>query len=339
VAKKHSIKYRLKYLNAAQKHIKKETFGYLTIYSFKKSYHVDAIRHIKYSEEDSQLYINIYQPKNRDINKKITAFVYMHGGGWIAGMPENREAFATKVAGSGVLVLSVFYGLAPKHTHPQQIENIYKAMAWLIKNKNQYNIDTDRIFVGGESAGAHLASMVGAISSNEDYKAKFNLSEVSKDIKVKGLVLNCGIFDLEEVSKTKFKFIDIYLESFCGRPFNELNAEEKKDLSPINYVTSDFPPCFLIAAERDRVLCCSKSLIKKLEKEAVPYNYYVGRGPFAVHAFAVTQLLRISNEAMRGIVYFIANGVIEQKLVRRQVRILTFRQKFKEKRNKAKKQQ
>lgn len=60
------------------------------------------------------------------------------------------------------------------------IQNVYKAFAWLKEHADEYNIDMDRIFVGGESAGAHLSSMAGAISTNPEYAAHFDLDERSK---------------------------------------------------------------------------------------------------------------------------------------------------------------
>ncbi|MEG1510046.1 MAG: alpha/beta hydrolase [Clostridia bacterium] len=258
-------------------------------------------------DTDKNLYLNIYRPIFKHKNKKLPVFVYLHGGGWICGSPEGREAYTTKMAGKGYFVVSVYYGLSPNYVHPQHIENVYKAIAWIVKNEKKYNLDLNSIFFSGESAGAHLASMVGAISSNKSYKALFNLAELSKDIKVKGLVLNCGVFDLEQIAKSDFINADFYAESYCGMPVEKLSAELKKEVSPIYFVTDKFPPCFFVSGERDKLKISTNFMIDELKKHNIYYEHFEGKGRFAIHAFTIVQVLKISRLAFDQTVTFLRN--------------------------------
>ena len=133
--------------------------------------------------------------------------------------------------------MSLYYGHSPFYPHPEPIQNIYKAFAWLKENAEEYNIDTDAIFVGGESAGAHLSAMAGAIATNPAYNARFDLDERSRHQKIAGLVLNCGVFDLEKAIGLPFRNIELYVQSYCGgKPFDELTEEEKRKFR--RYTTS-----------------------------------------------------------------------------------------------------
>lgn len=298
--------YDLKFAYVRTGHIKNEFLGFCTVFNARRSRLVATERQVHYDETNERLYLNAYYRRDRDPSVKAPVFVYVHGGGWIGGLPETREAFNTKIAEAGYFVVSLYYGHSPYYPHPEPIENIYKAFAWLKRNAEKYNIDADEIFVGGESAGAHLSAMAGAISSNLEYNALFDLPEESRHQKIAGLVLNCGVFDLKKALGINFRNIKLYVQSYCGGvPLDEVSDETWKEVSPVHYVGADFPPCFLISAERDALAPLTFDLAAKLKEAGVEYSHYHGKGRAAVHAFAVVQILRISREAMFGIRCFL----------------------------------
>ncbi len=305
------ISFDLRYGYVEGGHIKNEILGMLTVYNWGRSHKVKSIRHIRFDNGDSNLYLNIYQHKKRDMSKTAKVFVYIHGGGWIGGWPESREAFTTKVAEAGYFVASLYYGDAPQYAHPKMIENIYKALAWLKEHAIEYNIDMDSIFVGGESAGAHLSAMLGCISTNPEYNAQFELDESVRNQKVEGLVLNCGVYNMEKALETKFRNINIYIESFCGgRKLSDMPEEFRKQVSPINWVTAEFPPTFCISAENDKLAVLTFDFVDKLFDLGVYVDHYHADGTFAVHAFAVSQAFKISKIAMQNTREFL-RGLVE----------------------------
>lgn len=312
---REKLAYDLKFAYVRSGHAKNEFLGFLTVFNAKRSFRVRTRRFVQYDEDNKRLYLNIYERKDRDAARRAPVFVYIHGGGWIGGLPETREAFNTRVAEAGYFVVSLYYGHSPYYPHPEPIQNIYKAFAWLKKNADEYNIDTDAIFVGGESAGAHLSAMAGAISSNREYNARFSLDPVSRNQKIAGLVLNCGVFDLEKAVKLPFRNIELYVQSYCGgKPMEELSEQERKEISPIYYVTPDFPPVYAISAERDSLAVLTFDMVERLLENGVEVTHYHGTGKYAVHAFAVVQMLRISRQAMFGIRMFLRRHTPEKLL-------------------------
>ncbi len=303
--KKLSFDLRYGYVEGG--HIKNEVLGMLTFYNWGRSHKVDIRRHIKFDDGDPNLYLNIYQPKKRDMSKTMRVFVYIHGGGWIGGWPESREAFTTKIAEAGYFVASLYYGDAPAYSHPKMIQNIYKAFGWLKDHASDYNIDMDSIFVGGESAGGHLSAMAGCISTNPAYNAMFDLDERSRHQKIEGLVLNCGVYDMEKALETGFRNINIYTESFCGgTKLTEMPDDFRKQVSPINWVTADFPPTYCISAENDKLAVLTFDFVDKLFDLGVYVDHYHAEGRLAVHAFAVSQGFKICKIAMQGAREFLA---------------------------------
>ena len=298
----------VKYVYVAGGHAKNELLGFLTIFNLNRSPKVRTTRFIRYDENDKRMYLNIYERKDRDRSQKAKVFVYIHGGGWIGGYPGTREGFTTKVAEKGYFVVSIYYGEAPMYSHPKMIENVYKAFAWLRVHAEEYNLDVDEIYVGGESAGAHLSAMAGAIATNPEYNALFDLDETSRHQKIAGLVLNCGVYDMLKATTTGFKNIGIYTQSYCGgTEVKDLTEDLQRQISPIYWVTKDFPPTFAISGENDKLAILTFDFVKALYENGVYIDHYHAEGKYAVHAFAVIQALKITKIAMQGIYEFLNN--------------------------------
>jgi acetyl esterase len=89
---------------------------------------------------------------------RLPALVYLHGGGWVAGSIASHDGFCGALArDAGIVVANVHYRRAPENPWPAPNDDAYAALAWLAVQADALDIDADRIAVGGDSAGAHLA--------------------------------------------------------------------------------------------------------------------------------------------------------------------------------------
>jgi acetyl esterase/lipase len=83
--------------------------------------------------------------------------LHIHGGGWSLGAHDQQDvlldAFARKLR---LAVVSVGYRLAPEHPYPAGNVDCEAAALWLVANARR-DFGTDRLLIGGESAGAHLS--------------------------------------------------------------------------------------------------------------------------------------------------------------------------------------
>lgn len=85
-------------------------------------------------------------------------FLHIHGGGWILGRPQMSDLGNEYLANThGLAVLSVDYRLAPEHPYPAGPDDCEAAAAWLLEHGPE-RWGTDKLFIGGESAGGHLAA-------------------------------------------------------------------------------------------------------------------------------------------------------------------------------------
>jgi acetyl esterase/lipase len=87
------------------------------------------------------------------------AILHMHGGGYVAGLPEMSRTTIEAFAGElGTVVVSVDYRLAPETPYPGALEDCYAVLAWMNSSADALDIDPARIAVSGDSAGGGLAA-------------------------------------------------------------------------------------------------------------------------------------------------------------------------------------
>ncbi len=104
-----------------------------------------------------------YQPTNGAIARP--ALLWLHGGGYIMGNPEQEDPLAkTIVTAIGCVVVSVDYRLAPETHYPGPVEDCYAALRWLHTHAGELSVDPTRIAIGGSSAGGGLAAALGLLA-------------------------------------------------------------------------------------------------------------------------------------------------------------------------------
>ena len=117
------------------------------------------------------LRLDLYLPAATGTTAPV--LVWIHGGGWCSGGRSPLAAYARPLVGQGVAVVAVSYRLTSSVPNcsnsagsiwPAQIHDLKGAVRWLRANAALYNLDPSRIAVWGQSAGAHVASIL-ALSS------------------------------------------------------------------------------------------------------------------------------------------------------------------------------
>ncbi|MFP3987159.1 alpha/beta hydrolase [Streptomyces sp. E11-3] len=105
---------------------------------------------------DPDVPVRIYRP-----HRAQGAIVWLHGGGFVMGDLDTEHPWAARLAdGSGAVVISVGYRLAPEDRFPAALDDAYATLSWTAEHAAELGIDPERIAVGGHSAGAGLAAGV-----------------------------------------------------------------------------------------------------------------------------------------------------------------------------------
>lgn len=94
--------------------------------------------------------------------KTPTAVVlYFHGGGWVLGDAVTHDRLVRELAaGAGATIVFVEYGRAPEHRYPVAIEQAYAATRYVAEHADEFEVDSTRLAVAGDSAGANMAAVV-----------------------------------------------------------------------------------------------------------------------------------------------------------------------------------
>lgn len=116
-------------------------------------------RYIPNGDGTGELRLRIYTPKETE--GPLPCIYWIHGGGFLFGVPEQNEAQSLRFAREvGAVVVAVDYRLAPEHPYPAPLEDCYAGLRWVFQHGEELGVDTERVAVAGASAGGNLCAAV-----------------------------------------------------------------------------------------------------------------------------------------------------------------------------------
>jgi acetyl esterase/lipase len=209
-------------------------------------------------------------------NKKFPVIVNIHGGGWVAGDKKWRHSVGNLFADAGIFVFAPNYRLSPKHRFPEPLFDVFTSINRLADNSEKYNLDLDNFYITGDSAGGHLAASVAAFQNNAQVQTELGLPALK--VKFKGVMPLCGIYDFERLAQSAGS--GGIIKDFTGCKRKKLSEFKfLKQLSPVNYITPEFPPAFILSASQDIFTKPQPAILKaKLKECGVPYAEFEGHG-------------------------------------------------------------
>ena len=220
--------------------------------------------------------ICIYHP---DPEQCLPVLVYLHGGGFVLGSIETHDRIMRELAfRSGCAVIGVEYSLSPEQKFPFAIEETLSVLKWLKqdlqrKDNPAFNIDPERVALGGDSAGASL-SMGAALN----YKKSLS-----------GLLLYYGWYGLRDSCSSRlFGGAEDGLSLENRAFYQDSYLRSKEDLldPKMDVLSTDLnsmPQSCLIVSDMDSLLDDSTTLAALLEKAGVPCELYLHQG--VLHGF------------------------------------------------------
>jgi len=130
------------------------------------------------NEEVKLFYV---KPTDSKINKKRTAVVWIHGGGWTGGVTETFFPHARYFASRGAVGFCIHYRLVKADgsvTVADCLADCKSAIRYIREHADELDIDPVKIIVMGESAGGHLASCLGTVKGFDSPTDNLKVSEV-----------------------------------------------------------------------------------------------------------------------------------------------------------------
>jgi arylformamidase len=101
--------------------------------------------------------VDIFTPAHA---RSAPVFIYIHGGAWLFNSRLDASFPASTVVGRGAAFLVPDFNNVKQARLPIMIEQCRSAVEWAVRNAASFGGDPNRVYIGGHSSGAHLASCV-----------------------------------------------------------------------------------------------------------------------------------------------------------------------------------
>jgi len=287
-----------------------ETLLAMLVYNFHKRIKgVSTVKNIKYKNNGNRYnkFDIHYKEEDKNSGKKSPIVMYFHGGGWTNYSKHIFTTLTRRLADMGLVVFNCNYSLSPKYKQEDVLSDAMDATKYAVSIAEKYGGDTNQIIFAGDSAGAHISTMM-QVYANNNIKGfgKF------KD-KIKALILFYGVYDLNTSLSSQFPKIKAYVQaSIHSRIGTEDAEEEMKKYSPMSYDISRFSPCFLASGAVDKLhKSQSLELSKQLTKNDVKHKsvFFDDKEYKAMHAFMIIDGISTNIKVLSELKKFL-NGVV-----------------------------
>lgn len=199
---------------------------------------------------NQKLALDVYKPADA-AGKKFPAIFLIHGGGFVNGDKNSLTSTSSKLAANGYVVVSLNYRLGfgkngarsncadsnlLKQALYRSVEDAYEAINYVVQRADDYNVDNNWIFIGGQSAGAITALSTAYFqndrtqrffSSVADQSATFNAAK--NGFTIRGVISMWGAFLDPGLITAKTALPTIFFQG------------ERDNVVPFN--TRPFAPC------------------------------------------------------------------------------------------------
>ncbi len=222
---------------------------------------------LSYAPDDRNARFDVFAPAGA--TAPLPAIVWIHGGGFVAGSRSELSNYLQILAGRGFVTVAIDYTLAPEARFPTPVRQTNAALAYIVANAAQFNIDPERIILAGDSAGAQIAAQTALVISDPDYARQIGTESGLKRSSLRGLILFCGPYDpaLMRFDGPFADFTRTVLWSYIGTP-NPHDARVAQ-LAVTPHVTAALPPVFISVGNADPLAPQSIALAEALRHKGV----------------------------------------------------------------------
>jgi acetyl esterase len=191
--------------------------------------------------------VRLYRPANAG---PLPLHVHLHGGGFIFGSAltgQSDGALSRRAAGSGSLVASVEYRLAPEHPFPAGVEDSYAALVGLAGRAAEFEIELRAVSVGGVSSGGNFAAVVALMTRDRGGTPLIlQLLEIAgTDLTKSSHAWRNFQIGHDTTRERDLAMVDLYLPSLASRalPYaSPLFAQDLAGVAPAYVMNAEFDP-------------------------------------------------------------------------------------------------
>jgi acetyl esterase/lipase len=267
------------------------------------------------NEEVKLFYI---KPADTNTNKKRTAVIWIHGGGWTGGITETFFPHARYFASRGAVGFCIHYRLVKADgsvTVADCLADCKSAIRYIREHAEELGIDPDKIIVAGDSAGGHLASCLGTVDGFDNPTDNLKISAVPNI-----MVLYNPLSDF-----TTSPFINRIISGMAldkkPTPESQIPTQEQlllaRKLSPLHNIHPNQPQTLIIHGADDTVILPEQSVHFFTAMKAAANQCELILLPATKHAFVCVKWKAPESEVVKAFIlmdkFLVKNGYLKGK--------------------------
>ena len=246
---------------------------------------IKVLRDLEYARAgEKSLLLDLYLPEKS--RRPMPLIIWIHGGAWAGG--NKADCPARRMSERGYAVASINYRLSSEAIFPAQIEDCKAAVRWLRAHAGQYALDAEHFGAWGDSAGGHLAALLGTAGDVKEFDKGDNLDFSSR---VQAVCDYYGPTDLVQMAAHMLPNARMEHDSpsspesrLIGGAIQE-NKDKAARANPITYVTPAAAGFLIVHGDQDPLVPLNQSqlLFEALKKAGVSVRLHIiegaGHGP------------------------------------------------------------
>lgn len=238
---------------------------------------------------------DIWRRRDLPPDGKAPVLVQVPGGGWAIGMRRPQAyPLMSHFADRGWICVSLAYRVSPRHTWPDHIIDIKRALSWVKANIASFGGDPDFVAITGGSAGGHLASLAALSPNDPSFQPGFEDADTS----VVAAVPLYGRYDWVSTEGEGRGLFLSFLQRFVVKQQLADHRDIYIDASPIRRVAADAPPFFVVHGQDDSIIPVDEArdfvaAMHDVSKSLVVYSEL----PHTQHGFDIFGSVRAHNTA------------------------------------------
>jgi acetyl esterase/lipase len=177
--------------------------------------------------------LDVYSPKGAT---KAPVLIFVHGGGWYRGGKDEYPFLGDAFVEKGYVTVIISYRVAPQAVFPASVQDVATSVRWVKENIANLGGDPNRVYLMGQSSGAHIASLV---ALDPRYLREVGLDRNA----IRAFVGQAGPYDFRD-----FLEVDKPTQVAMGP------RENWPQTQPINFVDGKQPPMLLQHGLKDDVV-------------------------------------------------------------------------------------
>ncbi|MCU4785037.1 alpha/beta hydrolase [Bacillus cereus] len=229
------------------------------------------VKDINYNSKFPDGTLDLIYPKNH--RERTPVIFWVHGGGFVGGDKSDITGYAVELAAHGYTVVNINYALAPKKQYPTPVLQLGEAYEYIKANTEKYDLNLDRVYFAGDSAGAQISGQFVNVQTSTEYAKLARIVPVVEATTIKGVLLFCGPYSMSALAKIEStKEIQEFMRTAGWAYLGEKNWEglnETKIASILDHVTKNYPPTFITDGNTASFENQGKLLVSALQSEGV----------------------------------------------------------------------